>query len=160
MSIDFNFSKWVIWQARNELSSLNAPGVYALAKSKVDLNGTPFDWSHDIIYFGVSGALKKRLRQFDDTVAQRRKQHGGADRVLFKYPEYNSLISQLYVSVIAIGNTAASTTPDCLRRIGEAHRLEYYCMAKYLELHSQLPEFNRKDAPKFSRQQAKTPSSV
>jgi len=40
-----------------------------------------------------------------------------------------------------------------LRRIGDAHRLEFYCLAKYLELRAELPEFNRSDAPKFSRQQ-------
>jgi hypothetical protein len=153
MQLDFNFSRWTRWETRNELEGLAAPGVYTVAKSSVNLDGTPFDWSHEIIYFGVSGNLKKRLRQFDDTIGKRKKQHGGADRVLFKYPDYKALAPHLYVSVITVGNTATSNTPDCLRRIGDAHRLEYYCMAKYLELHSYLPEFNRSDAPKFSRQQ-------
>lgn len=150
--LDFNFSPWVGWKDRNELAGLTAPGVYAIAKSTADLNGIYFDWAHDIIYFGVSGSLKKRLQQFDDTIAQRRKQHGGADRVLFKHTDYNALTANLYVSVIHIGNTVARKTPDCLRRIGEAHRLEFYCLAKYLELRSELPEFNRSEAPKFSRQ--------
>lgn len=111
-----------------------------------------FSWQHDVIYIGVSSALKKRLQQFDDTIAQRRKQHGGADRVLFKYPNYAALTQNLYVSVITIGDKAAKKAPDCLRRIGDARRLEFYCFAKFLELRSELPAFNRGDAPKFSRQ--------
>ena len=152
MILEFNFSKWARWENRHELPGLSAPGVYAIAKSQTDLDGVEFNLAHTIIYFGVSGSLKKRLQQFDNTITQRRKQHGGADRVLFKYADYNTLTPHLYVSVASVGNTAANKAPDCLRRIGDARRLEFYCLAKYLELRSELPEFNRSDAPKFSRQ--------
>lgn len=113
--------------------------------------GKPFAWPRDIVYFGVSGALKSRLRQFDNTISRKRKEHGGADRVLYAYPDYSALTPELYVSILAVGETAAGDTAECWRRIGDARRLEYHCVAEHLERHGQLPQFNRGDSPKFSK---------
>lgn len=155
MTFKQTFTKWVKWEDRSELSGLAAPGVYVIAKSSKKMDGQPFDWQKEIIYIGVSGSLKKRLRQFDETISQKRKTHGGADRVLFKHSDYKKLVRNLYISVMAFGTKAAGDTSACWRRIGDAHKAEYYCIAEYLDIHGELPEFNRQDTEKFSRSHKK-----
>lgn len=151
MSNEYAFTPWINWHRRDELPALVAPGVYAIARTAENLAGKPFAWPRDIVYFGVSGALKSRLRQFDNTISRKRKEHGGADRVLYAYPDYSALTPELYVSILAVGETAAGDTAECWRRIGDARRLEYHCVAEHLERHGQLPQFNRGDSPKFSK---------
>lgn len=150
---EYTFTPWFHWTHRSEMPGLVAPGVYAIVRSAENIAGKAFDWQQDIIYFGVSGSLKMRLRQFDNTISHKRKSHGGADRVRFKHPDYDLLVPDLYVSVLAVGDTPAKDSSDCWRRIGDAKRLEYYCIAEYLDRYGSLPEFNRQDAPKLSRAQ-------
>ncbi len=156
MAFKQTFTKWVKWEDRGELSGLAAPGVYVIAKSPKKMEGQPFVWQKEIIYIGVSSSLKNRLRQFDETISQKRTSHGGADRVLGKHTNYKKLVRNLYVSVMAVGTKAAGDTPACWRRIGRAHKAEYYCIAEYLDIHDELPEFNQQNKKKFSRSSKKT----
>jgi hypothetical protein len=62
------FSRWTLWDDRNELKSLKCPGVpgvYAIAISKDDLSGKRFSWIKEIKYVGMSNAvsgLRGRLK--------------------------------------------------------------------------------------------------
>lgn len=108
----------------------------------------------EVIYIGMSNAvtgLRGRLEQFDRTVAWKRKQHGGADRVLFKHRHYDQLCTNLYVSVSAVQCNTDAETPSDLRKMGLVASNEFEALAQYAEAFQQLPEFNRKsESRKYS----------
>ena len=87
------FSTWIRWIERNQLGeTLKFPGVYAIALSDKDLTSTPFEWSEEIIYIGMTnakGGLKSRLQQFENTIIGKTG-HGGAERFAFSKPPENS----------------------------------------------------------------------
>jgi hypothetical protein len=152
------FSKWARWNERSSLSNLEFPGVYAIAISEhdtiseYDISGRPFSWCREIVYIGMTnskGGLKSRLRQFDNTIKGERENHGGAQRVRFKHPDYNNLVPNLYVSVCPRRCDVQSNDPKDLRIMGEVARLEYVSFACYVDAFHRLPEFNdKKRSPK------------
>jgi hypothetical protein len=96
--------------------------------------------------------LKGRLVQFDNTIAQRHLDHGGADRVLYKHKDYSALVKKLYVALRHFRCFPGSETPADLRAMEKGANAEYQCMARFVEEFGSLPEFNRKEAaPKHSR---------
>src|SRR5690242_10647690 len=130
------FTPWARWVEREMLAGLGVPGVYVIAKSDHDIAGRRFDWLPEIIYIGMTNGvsgLKGRLAQFDDTIADRRLRHGGADRVRFRYRSYQRLVPRLYISVASIACDPATNLPTDLRRMGEVARLEFHCLAEYAE---------------------------
>jgi hypothetical protein len=146
-----SFSTWVKWSDRTELPNLSNPGVYALAISKVDISGTPFSWTPEIAYIGMTnakGGLKSRLNQFDTTI-KGGDGHGGGHRVRFKHPDYSALIHKLYVAICPFRCDVTSEDPKDLRITGEVARYEYECFAIFAEKFGCLPEFNdKKRSPK------------
>lgn len=123
------------------------PGVYALALSRKPLSGKPFSWLPEIIYVGMTNSkpgLGSRLKQFDDTIAQRRSNHGGAERVLFKHRNYPKLVSRLFVAVAPVFCNVRSNAPRDLRLMGKVAEFEFICLARYAQRHGTLPEFNDK----------------
>src|SRR5258705_2743373 len=95
------FSRWLSWRVRGGLPDLEFPGVYAIARSPIDLSERAFSWRKEIIYVGMTNAafgLKGRLKQFDNTIVGKTG-HGGADRVRYRFQNYNRLANQLYVAV-------------------------------------------------------------
>lgn len=148
--IELNFSKWHRWVNRNRIANINYPGVYAIAISK---NKEHHDFSWDeIIYIGMTNSgngLKGRLQQFDDVIKSGEGTHGGASRVYFKYRKYELLEPDLYVAIQPIKCDVKSNKPDDLRKMGDVAKLEYDCLADFVELHGHLPEFNdKKRSPK------------
>lgn len=145
------FTSWVHWKNRAELSGLAYPGVYVIAISKKDMAGTPFSWEPNIAYVGMTnakGGLKSRLYQFDVTIKGGRG-HGGAHRFRFKHPKYDSLVQNLYVAVRLFQCQVTSDKPDDFRIMGDVAKFEYECFALYVEAHGHLPEFNdKKRSPK------------
>ena len=141
------FSVWKRWNDRNALPDLSYPGVYALCISGVSLSGKPFGWRRGIVYVGMTnsvGGLASRLRQFDETVARRRRSHGGAESVRFKYRNYARLIQKLFVSVCPFACNVTSHIPRDLRQMGKVAELEYVCLARYARKFGRLSEFNDK----------------
>ena len=145
------FSQWIKWTKRNDLLQLQYPGVYAIALSDKNIDGKPFSWRLEIIYVGMTnakGGLKSRLQQFDNTI-KGKEGHGGGRRVRFKYPNYEDLAPQLYVSVCPYECNVESKDPTDLRIMGEVAKQEYECFAIFAETFNQLPEFNdKKRSPK------------
>ncbi len=140
------FSTWVRWLKRNSLDGIEFPGVYAIARSDKNMDGTAFSWRREIVYVGMTnakGGLKSRLQQFDNTI-KGKDGHGGGQRVHFKYPNYENLTPQLYVSVCPYECDVKSNRPDDLRVMGEVLKQEYECFAIFAETFNQLPEFNDK----------------
>lgn len=145
------FSNWARWSNRNTLDRLQFPGVYALVLSESDISGTPFSWRPEVIYVGMTnakGGLKSRLQQFDNTI-KGKEGHGGGQRVRFKYPDYGTLVSRLYVSVCPRECNVESNRPVDLRIMGDVAKHEYECFAVFAETFNGLPEFNdKKKSPK------------
>ena len=120
------FSTWIRWSDRNRLGEiLEFPGVYAIALSDKDLASTPFEWSDEIIYIGMTnakGGLKSRLQQFEDTIIGKTG-HGGAERVRHKHRDYNILVPKLFVSVSYTECDVTSNKPSDLLFMGKvAHQ--------------------------------------
>lgn len=145
------FSTWVKWNNRTELPNLSYPGIYALAIIEVDIAGTPFSWTIETVYVGMTnakGGLKSRLNQFDNTV-KGGDGHGGGHRVRFKHPDYVALTSKLFVSTCPFLCDVTSESLKDLRIMGEVAKQEYECFAKFIERFGRLPEFNdKKRSPK------------
>jgi hypothetical protein len=138
------FSNWAKWGDRNGLEGIKLPGVYVIALCDENVSGNSFEWNKSIIYVGMTrskGGLKSRLQQFENTIAGRQG-HGGAHRVRHKYPDYETMVPRLYVSVIPVRCDVWSNKPSDLRAMGEVAKLEYECFARFVELFGQLPEFN------------------
>jgi hypothetical protein len=58
---------------------------------------------------------------------------------------------KLFVAIWPVRCTVADVTPATLRALGRVVRLEYECLATYMEKIKRLPEFNDKpNAPKYS----------
>jgi len=146
-----NFSNWTHWQDRNKLDNLKYPGIYILSYTQNNISGGSFNWIKDIIYIGMTnskGGLKSRLQQFENTIAGK-KGHGGAERVMYKHSNYNTLISDLYVSVRPFECDITSNNVKDLLVMGKVAEFEYICFAEYVKRFKCLPEFNdKKRSPK------------
>ncbi|MBI3611355.1 MAG: hypothetical protein HY204_11750 [Nitrospirae bacterium] len=143
------FSKWRLWDRRDELRGVDHPGIYAIALSNRDITDEVFEWMKGIIYVGMTvSGLKGRLDQFNNTI-KGRGGHGGAFRVVYKYRNYNKLKKKLYVSVAPFKFDPTSEKPADLRKKGDVVRFEYLCLAQYAERFRRQPEFNdKKRSPK------------
>jgi hypothetical protein len=146
------FSKWSAWTSRGEMSGLDYPGIYAIARSSRDIHDQRFRWSPEIVYVGMTNStsgLRGRLRQFDATISGTLR-HGGADRVRFKHRNYRRLSSELYVSVAPFRCDVTSGLAKDLRIMGDVARFEYHCLAHFTDRFGRLPEFNDKSTSKYS----------
>ncbi|MDK2831239.1 hypothetical protein V7O61_07490 [Methanolobus sp. WCC1] len=154
MSCNYNFAKWEKWENRNILSGINYPGIYCIAIAEYDISGKNFEWIPDITYIGMTnskGGLKSRLKQFDNTIRWK-EGHGGACRVRRKYPIYRELVSKLFVSVFSFHCDVNQINPQNLRIMGDVAKHEYDCIAAYVEIFGEQPEFNDKDrSPKSDK---------
>lgn len=148
------FSLWTRWDARNQIEGIKCPGIYALAISFENLSGKQFSWIKEIAYFGMTNAisgLKGRLQQFHYTITGKTG-HGGADRFLNDYPEYEPLVKKLYVATAPFNCNVTSNAPDALRVMGDVAKAEYECFAKFSEIFNELPAYNdKKKSPKFNK---------
>jgi hypothetical protein len=147
MALETRFSHWHRWNNKSQISDLEMPGVYVLAVSSAPLDGKAFSWLPEIIYVGMTNSvpgLAARLRQFEDTVRGTRCNHGGADRVRYKYRSFSTLSEKLFVAVAPVRCDVRTNAPVDLRAMGRVAKLEYDCLAEFIERHGHLPEFNDK----------------
>lgn len=147
------FSSWVKWENRNGLEGINYPGIYCVAISSKPLN--TFDFIPELEYIGMTnskGGLKSRLNQFNTTIKKKPSQHGGADRFLFQYQDYEAIKDNIYVAICSFECDTKNPTPKDLRIMGEVAKCEYDCWAIYVEKFGRYPRFNDiKKSPKFSK---------
>jgi hypothetical protein len=147
------FSPWTRWCDRDKCEGLEHPGVYAIALRLRRPTKRQFSWLKDIVYIGMTnslGGLRARLRQFDRTMAGKLS-HGGADRVLFKNPDYSRFLQTAYVAVAPFKCNPSSRHPRDLRIMGDVARFEFRCFAEYAAKFGDLPAFNKPTAAKASR---------
>lgn len=145
----FNFSNWIKLTNINTLDKY--PGVYIVALSNTDISGKLFNWKYSIIYIGMTNShngLKKRLKQFDNTLKGRANNHGGAQRMRHKYKN-NVPIKKLYISTQSFRCDVLSNQVEDLLKMGKVTQFEYVCFAKHIKQYNRLPEFNdKKRSPK------------
>ena len=146
------FSDWVKWLGRNDSNDLQYPGVYVISYNEHDISNNSFTWIREIVYVGMTnskGGLKRRLRQFDNTISGKGNNHGGAKRVRYKYKDYDKLIKYLYVAVRPFICDVTSNKEKDLLIMGKVAEYEYICFAEYVKRFDMLPEFNdKKRSPK------------
>jgi hypothetical protein len=156
---DTEFSSWERWTNRTNLPSQRFPGVYIIAIYDGELEKKPFSWLREIVYVGMTNSasgLAGRLRQFDLTISDVRKAHGGADRVRFANPDYAALLMRLFVAVRPFQCRVVNPSPTDLRVMGDVAKFEFECLAHYSEIYGRLPQFNDKaESPKYSAQARK-----
>lgn len=149
------FSAWSRWEARGKLSDVDSPGIYVVAVDQRDLSGESFSWLDSVVYVGMTnsvGGIASRLRHFDGTISGRRNLHGGADRFRFKYQSYSKLLPKLFVAIAPYPCDSSSNKPADLRIMGDVAKCEFECLARFVEVHGRLPQFNDKKAsPKYSK---------
>lgn len=147
------FTNWIKWEDRNRLDGLKYPGIYCIAVSNKSL--TKFSFIPELEYIGMTnskGGLKSRLMQFDSTIKKKRTNHGGADRFLYQYENYDEVKDNLYVATRSFKCNNKNPLPKDLRIMGEVTKCEYDCWAIYIENNGRYPKFNDiKTAPKFSK---------
>jgi hypothetical protein len=148
------FTQWATWSERNSLCGMEHPGIYVCALANDQFNpSSDFEWVKQIIYIGMTnsaGGLRARLKQFDNTIVGKTG-HGGADRVRYKYQNYQQLVNALFISVASFPCDVKSNQPKDLIVMGEVAKFEYDCFAEFVKRHGTLPEFNnKKNAPKYS----------
>jgi hypothetical protein len=148
------FSAWSRWEARGKLSDVGSPGIYVVAVHERDLSGESFSWLNSVVYVGMTnsvGGIASRLRQFDGTISGKRNLHGGADRFRLEHRSYSKLLPQLFVAIAPYPCDPSSNKPADLRIMGDVAKCELECLARFVEAHGHLPQFNDKKAsPKYS----------
>jgi hypothetical protein len=149
------FSNWVNWSNRNSLAEIKFPGIYCISVIESDISNHLFQFIPEINYIGMTnskGGLKSRLNQFDNTL-KNRLQHGGADRFMHKFNEpYGELVQKMFVSIWSFECEVDSNKYEDLITMGEVAKSEYICFAEYVKIFKELPEFNKKESPKASKQ--------
>ncbi len=146
--VEKSFSRWYSWNLRNSYPGVGYPGIYIIAISNSDISGRAFNFRSEIVYIGMTNSvsgLRGRLSQFDNTIARKRFQHGGAERFLYKHQVYSELVTKLFVALNHIECVPKEATAATLRAMGEVARAEYECMAHCVEQFGHLPEFNCKE---------------
>jgi hypothetical protein len=158
------FSDWYSWKGKDTIYGRKFPGIYCIAISDTNISGQKFNWIREIKYIGMTnskGGLQARLKQFDNTINWK-EGHGGACRFRYKYPDYQSLIKKLFVSICYRECDVTSIYPNDLNIMGEVAKLEYTSFAEYVRRFNELPEFNDKEkspkAPGSSLNNKKQPS--
>ena len=149
-----SFSSWYHWEDRNAYPGIAFPGIYIVAISDDDIRGHKFSFRDEIVYVGMTNAiagLRGRLVQFNNTIANKHCQHGGADRFFYKHQDYSALVKKLYVALLHFECKPSAETPVDLREMGRVASAEYECMARCVEELGRFPEFNRKkESKKYS----------
>ncbi|MGE4488405.1 MAG: hypothetical protein AB7E95_02545 [Kiritimatiellales bacterium] len=138
------FTEWTLWENRSKLPGMHYPGIYVIAISLTNISSEQFSMIPEIAYFGMTnskGGLQSRLKAFDNTL-KGKNGHGGAHRFRFKYPDYSSLTSSLYVAICPFSCDVNSHQPNDLKIMGEVAKFEYVCFASFVEKFGSLPEFN------------------
>jgi hypothetical protein len=148
------FSIWTSWKNKNNLSGINYPGIYVIAYTSTNLNGTKFSWHHEIIYIGMTnskGGLRSRLHQLDRTLKGKINKHGGADRIKYIHSNYDAFCENAYVTILPVKCDPSKIEPQQLIKMSDVPKYEYLCWAEYIDRYGELPKFNQKSAPKYSK---------
>lgn len=139
------FAPWRPWAQTVSDTGLTMPGIYAIAVSGADLDGTEYTLRSEIQYFGMTlsrGGLISRLRQFHGALFGQDGPHGGAWRFRFDYPNAIWVMDHFFVSVACYDCDPNRHTPENLRTMGRVLEREYLCFADYKERFGQLPRYN------------------
>lgn len=152
IDLQFQFSKWAKWSNRDKLENIKLPGIYCIAVSNSNIEGSAFSWLEEINYFGMTNSingLKGRLKQFDNTI-KGKTGHGGADRFMNEYNSYDTNVDNIHVAIDTFHCDVKSNEPEYLIMMGDVAKQEYVCIAEYVKQFRKLPKFNNKNSPKYS----------
>lgn len=138
-------TKWYKWNDRNRIKDKNQPAIYYIAYSKNNISNKKFKYVREIIYIGMTISnlgLKGRLDQFENAMKGKDGGHGGAQRVRFKYNNYDKFLKNAYLSARIFKLSKNRNTANDWRIKGACVCHEYKSFAEYLDIYGNLPEFN------------------
>ena len=138
--------EWYKWDKRSGIPYIKEPGIYYLAYSEENIDGTAFSYIPEIIYVGMSISNKGvlgRLDQFRQALENNvDRAHGGAERVRYKHKDTSKFFANAYVAVCSFPLSREKDSANDWRQKGECVKHEYVSFAEYLERFGVLPEFN------------------
>lgn len=121
--MSMRFSNWCAWTERQDISGINGPGVYAIARG-VKRGSRPVLCSRKIIYVGYTEqTLRGRLDAFD-RASEGKKGHAGGNSFFGKHtcPGLKARIDQLRCEQHLNRRDAAMEArreADCVNRMSE-----------------------------------------
>ena len=147
------FLEWKKFDNREELNNIEYPGIYTIAISRNNLEGSTFDYIKAIKYIGMTNAkngLRGRLNAFNNTLRDKSGPgHGGAQRFLYDYSNPEALAKKLYVSICPFKCNVESIKKEDLITMGEVAKAEFVALANYVDIYGNLPKYNDKhNSPK------------
>jgi hypothetical protein len=138
-------SPWYKWERRSEYYEKDRPGIYLIAITKKELEGTMPIWN-DVVYIGMTnskGGLISRWQQFSNSI-NGRTGHSGGNTIFEALGHYTSWTNKLYVSAMGIDCNVISQEPDDYKKMGWITFLEYDAFAEYARAVGGHPKYNKK----------------
>ncbi len=141
------YSKWHIWEEREEIAECDMPGVYLIAESSKNLDGQHADPSFgDIIYIGMTvskGGLKSRWRQFA-RAAKGKGGHSGGKSLFAKNQSREVNWNNIYIAALPVQCDTNKPKPEDFIKMGWLAYLEYAAFSRFNRKKGELPECNKK----------------
>ncbi len=147
------FSKWHKWCDKNDIENINYPGIYAIAITHKNLDGSRLEYK-DVVYIGMTNSqkgLSDRLRKFDSSI-KGKTGHSGANEIYAKLGNYDEWAKneKLFVAVMPIKCDTERRNSADLRKMGMVAALEYMAFAKFQD------ETKDEDTIKYDRPEYNT----
>jgi hypothetical protein len=137
------FSPWYKWENKSKYDKKYCPGIYLLAITTKDLEGTKPKWT-DVVYIGRTtskGGLTSRWQQFASST-RGKGGHSGGYTIYEHLGHYKKWRKTLYVSAMGIKCDVTSQKPNDYRKMGWIAFLEYDAFAKYARAVGGHPKYN------------------
>lgn len=138
-------SSWYKWENRSDYDMKNFPGIYFLAITTKNLEGTKPKWC-DVVYIGMTnskGGLASRWQQFANSI-NGKEGHSGGKTIFADLGNYKKWRKNLYVSAMGINCNVATQKPDDYKKMGWIAFLEYDAFAEYAKTIGGHPKYNKK----------------
>ena len=142
------FSRWALWEERNDLKNISSPGVYMIAITRKRLRGRKA-LCRDVDYIGMTNAkngLYGRLTGFNHAILGRGG-HSGGNSVHDDLGNYNKWRKKLYVCIMPRTKIEVDKNhrkPKDIKAMGIVSYLEFAALAEYKKKVGKEPKYNKK----------------
>ncbi len=143
------FSKWMLWEKRNDYSYKRYPGIYLISITSKNLAGR-YPSLKDVSYIGMTnsnGGLTGRWKQLDNSINGKSGHSGGITmkNSLGLYKNWKKKFKLFVVACPVKCETKKSKrSAKDLILMGHVAYLEYEALARYKRLTGKEPKFNKK----------------
>lgn len=141
-------SDWIKWENRDSIPNCKKPGVYVIAITNKDLEGSKPSFA-DVSYIGMTNSkagLKGRWSQFNTAIKGIKGLHSGGDSVFKDLGHFNDWDLRLYVACMPIDCDNKDPKAKDLIKMGWVAYFEYELFAQFFR------EFQNQKKPKYNTQ--------